>query len=171
MRSPGSARNRRGWSTSSSPPATPARRREPNISNVDIAADDIDALLDFARREHDRSDHRRPRGPAGRRHRGPIHAAGARCFGPTRAAARLEGSKAYTKDFLRRHGIPTAGYATFTAADFDPAFVRAQRLPLVVKADGLAAGKGVIICDTHDAAIEPRAACSAGSFGAAGNTS
>ena len=79
---------------------------------------------------------------------------GRACFGPSRAAARLEGSKAYTKEFLQRHGIPTAGYATFTAADFDPDFVRAQRLPVVVKADGLAAGKGVVICETHEAAIE-----------------
>ncbi len=92
------------------------------------------------------------------------------CFGPSAAAARLEGSKAFTKDFLRRHRIPTASYAAFTAANFDPAYIRAQRLPLVVKADGLAAGKGVIICESHDAAIDAANAMLGGSFGAAGNT-
>ena len=95
---------------------------------------------------------------------------GCACFGPTRAAARLEGSKAYTKAFLQRHRIPTAGYAAFTAADFDPGYVRAQRLPIVVKADGLAAGKGVVICETHEAAIETAQRMLAGCFGSAGNT-
>ena len=88
----------------------------------------------------------------------------------SRAAARLEGSKSFTKDFLKRHRIPTAGYATFTAATFDPAYIRAQRLPVVVKADGLAAGKGVVICETHEAAIAAANAMLGGSFGAAGRT-
>jgi len=97
-------------------------------------------------------------------------AANRRCFGPSAKAARLEGSKAFTKDFLQRHRIPTAGYATFGAADFDEAYVRAQRLPLVVKADGLAAGKGVVICETHESAIATCREMLGGSFGAAGNT-
>ena len=97
------------------------------------------------------SDRRRRWSPASPTDSPPPDAA---CFGPSRAAARLEGSKAYTKEFLKRHRIPTAGYATFTASNFDPEFVRAQRLPLVVKADGLAAGKGVVICETHESAIE-----------------
>src|SRR6202041_4209205 len=97
-------------------------------------------------------------------------AANRRCFGPSRSAARLEGSKAFTKDFLNRHRIPTASFATFTAANFDEHYVRAQRLPLVVKADGLAAGKGVVICDTHESAIATARAMLGGSFGAAGNT-
>ena len=66
----------------------------------------------------------------------------------TRAAAQLEGSKAFTKEFLRRHGIPTARSATFTRASFDADWVRAQRTPLVVKASGLAAGKGVVIAES-----------------------
>src|SRR5208282_4500620 len=66
--------------------------------------------------------------------------------------------------------IPTASYATFTAATFDEAYVRAQRLPLVVKADGLAAGKGVVICDSHESAIGAASGMLGGSFGAAGNT-
>src|SRR6202041_1228091 len=97
-------------------------------------------------------------------------AANRRCFGPSRSAARLEGSKAFTKDFLNRHRIPTASFATFTAANFDEHYVRARRLPLVVKADGLAAGKGVVICDTHESAIATARAMLGGSFGAAGRT-
>ena len=99
-----------------------------------------------------------------------FEAAGLRCFGPRKLAARLEGSKAFTKEFLRRHKIPTAAYATFTKANFDAAWVRAQRAPLVVKADGLAAGKGVIICATTDEAIASAQAMFDGQFGAAGNT-
>jgi phosphoribosylamine--glycine ligase len=97
-------------------------------------------------------------------------AAGRACFGPSRAAARLEGSKAFTKDFLKRHGISTASYATFDSDSFDPAYIRAQRLPVVVKADGLAAGKGVLICETHDAAIAAATGMLGGSFGSAGRT-
>ena len=78
-----------------------------------------------------------------------FQAAGLRCFGPQQAAAQLEGSKAFTKEFLKRHGIPTAAYATFTRATFDPAWVRQQRTPIVVKASGLAAGKGVVIVDSR----------------------
>ncbi len=80
-------------------------------------------------------------------------AAGLRCFGPRKAAAQLEGSKAFTKEFLKRHGIPTAAYATFTRETFDPDWVRKQRTPIVVKASGLAAGKGVVIVDTAEEAI------------------
>ena len=99
-----------------------------------------------------------------------FEAAGLRCFGPSRDAAQLEGSKAFTKDFLQRHGIPTAAYATSRATTFDPAWVRAQRAPLVVKADGLAAGKGVVICATTDEADRRRRRrCSTGRFGAAGD--
>src|SRR5690606_6377299 len=70
------------------------------------------------------------------------------CFGPSKAAAQLEGSKSFTKDFLARHNIPTASYATFS--EIDPAldYLRAQSLPVVIKADGLAAGKGVIIAQS-----------------------
>jgi phosphoribosylamine--glycine ligase len=143
---------------------------EPKTSNVQIAADDIDALLTFAVREDIGLTIVGPEGPLVAGIVDRFSAAGRYCFGPSRAAARLEGSKAFTKDFLRRHRIPTAAYAAFTAANFDPSFVRAQRLPLVVKADGLAAGKGVVICETHDAAIATARGMLAGSFGAAGNT-
>ena len=143
---------------------------EPRMSNVDIAADDSDALVAFANRENIDLTIIGPEGPLVAGIVDRFTRAGRACFGPTQAAARLEGSKAFTKDFLQRHGIPTASYATFSAADFDADYVRARRLPLVVKADGLAAGKGVVICETHDATIEAVTAMLGGSFGPAGTT-
>jgi len=143
---------------------------ESKVSNVGIAADDIDALLRFAIDEDVDLTIIGPEVPLVAGIVDRFTAANRRCFGPSAKAARLEGSKAFTKDFLRRHRIPTAGYATFGAADFDEAYVRAQRLPLVVKADGLAAGKGVVICETHESAIATCREMLAGSFGAAGNT-
>src|SRR3984957_2597718 len=143
---------------------------ESNISNVDIAADDINALLEFAEKEDVELTVIGPEGPLVAGIVDRFAAANRPCFGPTRAAARLEGSKAFTKEFLKRHGIPTASYATFTAADFNADYVRAQRVPLVVKADGRPAGKGVIICDTHESAIATATSILGGSFGAAGNT-
>src|SRR5580693_8966808 len=109
---------------------------EPNISNVDIAADDSGALVEFAEKEDIGLTIVGPEGPLVAGIVDRFAAAGRACFGPSRAAARLEGSKAFTKDFLKRHGIPTASYATFNKDTFDPAYIRAQRLPVVVKADG-----------------------------------
>src|ERR1700730_10757038 len=126
---------------------------EPKVRNVGIAADDFDALLAFATREDAGLTMFGPEGPLVAGIVDRFAAAGRACFGPSRASARLEGSKAFTKDFLRRHRIPTASYATFTKDTFDPAYIRAQRLPVVVKADGLAAGKGVVLCENHEAAI------------------
>jgi phosphoribosylamine--glycine ligase len=86
-----------------------------------------------------------------------LEAAGIKAFGPSRAAARLEGSKGFTKDLCRAAGIPTAAYERFRSADKAKAYLRAQRVPVVVKADGLAAGKGVIVAETHadaEAAID-----------------
>jgi phosphoribosylamine---glycine ligase len=143
---------------------------EPNVSNLDIAADDIDALL---RAAIDKDIDLTIIGPEAPLVAGIVDrfaAADRRCFGPSRNAARLEGSKAFTKDFLQRHHIPSASFATFTAANFDPAYVRAQRLPLVIKADGLAAGKGVVICETHESAIATSREMLDGKFGAAGHT-
>jgi phosphoribosylamine--glycine ligase len=143
---------------------------EPNVSNVAIAAEDSHALLKFAEAEDIALTIVGPEGPLVSGIVDWFAAANRPCFGPTRAAARLEGSKAFTKEFLRRYGIPTASYATFTSADFDADYVRAQRVPLVVKADGLAAGKGVMICETHESAIATATAILGGRFGAAGNT-
>jgi phosphoribosylamine--glycine ligase len=143
---------------------------EPKLKNIDIAADDLDGLLAFAIAEEIDLTIIGPEGPLVGGIVDQFSAAGRRCFGPSAAAARLEGSKAFTKNFLKRYGIPTASYATFTAANFDPEYIRAQRLPVVVKADGLAAGKGVVICETHQSAIETAQGMLGGSFGAAGNT-
>jgi phosphoribosylamine--glycine ligase len=143
---------------------------EAKVRNVGIAADDLEALLAFAKREPIDLTIVGPEAPLVAGIVDRFVAEGLRCFGPTRAAARLEGSKAYTKDFLRRYAIPTASHATFTRDNFDAAYLYSQRLPLVVKADGLAAGKGVVICATH---AEARAACErmlGGAFGAAGDT-
>ncbi|AUM13722.1 phosphoribosylamine--glycine ligase [Ketobacter alkanivorans] len=82
-----------------------------------------------------------------------FRAAGLKCFGPTQGAAQLEGSKAFTKDFLARHNIPTAAYGNFTEIDKAVAYVKQQGAPIVVKADGLAAGKGVILAQTEAEAI------------------
>ena len=94
---------------------------------------------------------------------------GLRCFGPSAAAARLEGSKAFTKDFLARHAIPTAAYRNVTQLDDALAYIRAQGAPIVIKADGLAAGKGVIVART---VAEAEAAATdmlqGGAFGDAG---
>jgi len=101
-----------------------------------------------------------------------LEAAGIRAFGPNKAAAQLEGSKAFMKDFCARHGIPTAGYRVFGRDEAAAALahVETAALPLVVKADGLAAGKGVVIAETLDAAKEAVEAAFAGAFGEAGAT-
>jgi phosphoribosylamine--glycine ligase len=143
---------------------------EAKVQNVDIAADDLAALVAFAAAERIDLTIIGPEGPLVAGIVDRFTDAGLACFGPTRAAARLEGSKAYTKEFLRRHRIPTASHATFTRANFDAAHVRAQRLPLVVKADGLAAGKGVVICETHDEALAACERMLGGAFGTAGET-
>ncbi len=89
-------------------------------------------------------------------------------FGPTKAAAQLEGSKGFTKDLCREFSIPTAAYGRFGNAAAAKAYLAGQRLPIVIKADGLAAGKGVVIADTMAAAEAAIDACFAGAFGAAG---
>jgi len=143
---------------------------EPGVQNVDIAADDIGALLEFAKRERIDLTLVGPEAPLVLGVVDTFAAAGLRCFGPRKLAARLEGSKAFTKEFLSRYRIPTAAYATFTKATFDAAWVRKQRAPLVVKADGLAAGKGVIICESVEEAIRSAQAMFDGQFGSAGDT-
>jgi phosphoribosylamine---glycine ligase len=97
-----------------------------------------------------------------------LEAAGIKAFGPTRTAARLEGSKGFTKDLCRDHGIPTAAYERFTAAAPAKAYARAHGAPLVVKADGLAAGKGVVVAATLAEAEAAIDMMFAGGLGAAG---
>ncbi len=97
-----------------------------------------------------------------------LEAAGIKVFGPSRAAAQLEGSKGYTKDLCAEYGIPTAAYRRFDNASAAKAYVTTQNLPIVVKADGLAAGKGVVIAQTREEANEAIDDCFGGAFGAAG---
>jgi len=143
---------------------------ENKVSNVDIAVDDIAGLVKFATQNQIALTIIGPEGPLVMGVTDAFQQAGLRCFGPSKLAARLEGSKAFTKDFLKAHNIPTAAYATFTSSTLDEAWIRAQNAPLVVKADGLASGKGVIICATQEEAISTVRAMFAGQFGTAGAT-
>jgi phosphoribosylamine--glycine ligase len=142
---------------------------EPRVRNVEVAAEDIAGLVALARAERVGLTIIGPEAPLVAGVVDAFVAAGLRCFGPHKAAAQLEGSKAYTKDFLQRHGIPTAAYATFTRQNFDAAWVRKQRTPIVVKASGLAAGKGVVIVDSADEAIATAQSMFGGQFGSAGD--
>lgn len=99
-----------------------------------------------------------------------VRAAGIPCFGPGAAGAQMEGSKKFSKELMERAGIPTAAYASFTNADDALAYVREQGAPLVVKADGLAAGKGVIVATELEQAEEAVHECFSGTFGDAGST-
>ncbi len=143
---------------------------EPRVSNININADQMDALIKFAKDNNVELTIVGPEAPLVAGITDAFNAAGLRCFGPGKLAARLEGSKAFTKDFLKRHNIPTAAYNTFTATTLDETWILAQRAPLVVKADGLAAGKGVIICATQQEAIDVIKDMFCGKFGTAGNT-
>ena len=143
---------------------------EPGCRNVAVEADDIPGLLRLAQAEHVGLTVIGPEAPLVTGIVDAFQAAGLRCFGPSRDSARLEASKAFTKAFLERHGIPTARYARFTREDFDRAWVRAQRSPMVVKADGLASGKGVIIAASADEAIAAAEGMFTGAFGSAGKT-
>jgi phosphoribosylamine--glycine ligase len=97
-----------------------------------------------------------------------LRAAGIKVFGPSKAAARLEGSKGFTKDLCARQDIPTAAYGRFSSADEAKAYVRKQGVPIVVKADGLAAGKGVTVAMTEAEALAAIDDCFSGAFGSAG---
>jgi len=149
-------------------PGNAGTAHEARVRNVAVAADDVAGLLALAQREAVDLTIIGPEAPLVLGVVDAFETAGLRCFGPRRAPAQLEGSKAFTKEFLQRHGIPTAAYATFTADTFDADWVRRQRTPIVVKASGLAAGKGVIIAATADEAIDAARAMFAGQFGGAG---
>ncbi|HEC13940.1 MAG TPA: phosphoribosylamine--glycine ligase [Acidiferrobacteraceae bacterium] len=126
---------------------------EDKLESVAIDAEDIDGLLNFA---IDNTMDLTIIGPEAPLVAGIVDrftAVGLPCFGPSRDAAQLEGSKAFSKDFLARHHIPTAAYAHFTDRDQAVKYIQAQGVPIVVKADGLAAGKGVILAQTTDQAI------------------
>ena len=142
---------------------------EPRVRNVEVAAEDLAGLTRLAAAERIDLTIIGPEAPLVAGVVDAFVAAGLKCFGPRQAAAQLEGSKAFAKSFLTRHGIPTARSATFTRQGFDPAWLRAQPTPLVVKASGLAAGKGVVIAASHQQALAAVEAMFAGQFGSAGH--
>lgn len=126
---------------------------EKGVENVDIAADDIPALLLFAQRQQIDLTIVGPEAPLVAGIVDRFSEAGLKCFGPSQKAAQLEGSKAFCKDFLARHRIPTAGYETFSDPQAAIAYIRQKGAPIVVKADGLAAGKGVVVAHRETEAI------------------
>lgn len=126
---------------------------EAGVSNVDIDTMDFAGLADFAK---DNAVGLTIVGPEAPLVAGVVdyfRQRDLRCFGPSQGAAQLEGSKAFTKDFLARHNIPTAAYQSFTEIEPAVNYIRAQGAPIVVKADGLAAGKGVILAQSEDEAV------------------
>jgi phosphoribosylamine--glycine ligase len=150
-------------------PGNAGTATEPRVRNQTLDAEDIAALTAFARQQQIDLTVIGPEAPLVAGVVDAFTAAGLKCLGPTRAAAQLEGSKSFAKDFLARHRIPTASYGSFVdeAAALD--YLRGQSLPIVIKADGLAAGKGVVIATTRaeaEAAIQSMLADHA--FGAAG---
>ena len=151
-------------------PGNAGTAREPRCENVALAAEDVAGLRDFALTTGIGLTIVGPEAPLVAGVVDEFRTAGLRIFGPTRAAARLEGSKSFTKDFLARHRIPTAAYGNFTEIDAAVAHIRAQGAPIVVKADGLAAGKGVILAQTEDEAIAAvRDMLAGNAFGEAGH--
>ena len=166
------------WKLSQSPaaeevfvaPGNAGTDAEPGLQNVSIAADDIDKLVEFSVANNIDLTVIGPEQPLVAGIVDRFYDAGLRCFGPGAEAAELEGSKRFTKDFLARFNIPTAAYGSFT--EIDPAidYIRQHGAPIVVKADGLAAGKGVILAETEEQAMSAvRDMLAGNAFGEAGN--
>jgi len=145
-----------GWKASQSPlvsqvfvaPGNAGTALEPALQNIAIGVLDIPALLNFAQSENIDLTIVGPEAPLVAGIVDTFRAAGLKIFGPTQGAAQLEGSKAFTKDFLARHNIPTGEYQNFTEVEPALAYLREKGAPIVIKADGLAAGKGVIVAMT-----------------------
>jgi phosphoribosylamine--glycine ligase len=151
-------------------PGNAGTSAESLVTNVYVAADDIDGLLALAQAEHIDLTVVGPEAPLVNGVVDKFTQAGLRCFGPVAAAAQLEGSKTFTKEFMQRHNIPTAGYESFTEIEPAIAYIRDHGTPLVVKADGLAAGKGVIVAQSiAEAEDAVRSMLGQRAFGDAGN--
>ncbi|HCE41174.1 MAG: phosphoribosylamine--glycine ligase [Alcanivorax sp.] len=133
-------------------PGNAGTARDAKLENVTVDVNDQAALAELAEREGVALTIVGPEAPLVEGLVDYFQARGLKCFGPSKAAAQLEGSKAFTKDFLARHAIPTAAYGNFTDMDEALAYVREQGAPIVIKADGLAAGKGVIVAMTQEEA-------------------
>jgi len=134
-------------------PGNPGTALESLVENIDIAVDDISGLLAFAQAEQIDLTIIGPEIPLVLGIVDRFQEAGLKCFGPSAKAAQLEGSKSYCKDFMIRHNIPTAKYQSFTDKELAITYIRQQGAPIVVKADGLAAGKGVIVAQTEQEAV------------------
>ena len=151
-------------------PGNAGTAREAKVSNLAIAAEDIHGLVRFAGQNGVGLTIIGPEGPLAAGIVDAFDAAGLPCFGPARNAAILEGSKSFAKDFLRRHRIPTAHYGVFADLNEARSYIKRQGVPIVIKADGLAAGKGVVVAGTIDQAIETVTAMLEGNrFGNAGH--
>ena len=150
-------------------PGNAGTARESKVRNVPVSSDDTEALVRLAQTENVSLTIVGPEAPLVAGVVDRFNELGLPCFGPTAAAAQLEGSKAFTKDFLARHKIPTADYQNFTELEPALAYIREQGAPIVIKADGLAAGKGVIVAMTlHEAEQAATDMLAGGSFGDAG---
>ena len=167
-----------GWKTAQNPnvetvfiaPGNAGTALEPKLENVNIGVEDIAGLVAFAQEKKIELTIVGPEAPLVIGVVDAFREVGLPIFGPTQGAAQLEGSKAFTKDFLARHDIPTGYYANFTEIDPAIAYVREQGAPIVVKADGLAAGKGVIVAMTLEEAEDAIKDMLAGNaFGEAGS--
>lgn len=143
---------------------------EEKLENIEIDAESSDKLIEFAKARQVALTIVGPEAPLVNGIVDAFSAAGLRCFGPTRGAAQLEGSKSFTKDFLARHNIPTGGYQTFTEVNAALAYLQQVGAPIVIKADGLAAGKGVIVAmDLTTAESAVRDMLAGNAFGEAGH--
>lgn len=143
---------------------------EPKCCNVSVDSDDVDALLTYAKTEAIDLTVVGPEAPLALGLVDRFNEQGLLCFGPSAKAAQLESSKAFSKEFMQRHGIPTARYQTVTTVEAGLAFIDTLGLPAVIKADGLAAGKGVVIAETTSQAEQTlKDMLSGNAFGEAGH--
>ena len=125
---------------------------ETKAKNIEISASDIDALVSFSKKENIDLVIVGPEDPLVNGISDAFTKAGINCFGPSSAGAQLEGSKEFAKSFMKKHNIPTASYESFTDAYLAKKYIQENNLPLVIKADGLAAGKGVVIAENYETA-------------------
>ena len=135
-------------------PGNPGTAKEDKMENVNICVSDIQGLVDFAKKEQIGLTIVGPEAPLVDGVVDAFEKEGLKIFGPSKAGAQLEGSKSFTKDFLKRHNIPTAAYQVFTKTDEAVAYIEKMGAPIVIKADGLAAGKGVVVAMTLQEAID-----------------
>ena len=135
-------------------PGNPGTAHEDKMENVAISVDDIQGLVSFAKKEGIGLTIVGPEAPLVAGVVDAFEKEGLTIFGPSKAGAQLEGSKSFTKDFLKRHNIPTAAYEVFTKTDDAVAYIKKMGAPIVIKADGLAAGKGVVVAMTEKEAID-----------------